>query len=229
MPESRRTSREYELELQQLRRKIVLMAERVQRMTLQAVSALVERNSALAADVIVGDREVNREEIEIDELCLLILAKRQPMASDLRFIATTMKMVTDIERIGDLAVNIAERAISLNGQPPLRAYDDVQRIADIAAEMLNLTITSFLDRNPQLAEDAIQRDDEVDDLYHRLLRELIEMMTQNPEAIRPCLDVQAIARQLERMGDHTTNIAEMVIYMVRGEDVRHAGKIEGGN
>lgn len=226
MPESRRTSREYELELQQLRRKIVLMAERVQRMTLRAVSALVERNSALAAEVIVEDREVNREEIEIDELCMLILAKRQPMASDLRFIATTMKMVTDIERIGDLAVNIAERAISLNGQPPLRAYDDVQRLADICAQMLNLTITGFLDRNTQLAEDAIARDDEVDDLYHRALGELVDMMTQNPEIIRPALAVQAIVRQLERMGDHTTNVAEMVIYMVRGEDVRHAGKRE---
>lgn len=226
MPESRRTSREYELELQQLRRKIVVMAERVQRMTLRAVSALVERNSALAAEVIVEDREVNREEIEIDELCMLILAKRQPMASDLRFIATTMKMVTDIERIGDLAVNIAERTITLNGQPPLRAYDDVQRLADITTEMLNLTITGFLDRNPQLAESAIVRDDEVDDLYHRILGELVDMMTQNPETIRPALAVQAIVRQLERMGDHTTNVAEMVIYMVRGEDIRHAGKRE---
>lgn len=226
MPESRRTSREYELELQQLRRKIVLMAERVQQMTLSAVKALIERNSSLAANVIVQDREVNREEIEIDELCLLILAKRQPMASDLRFIATTMKMVTDIERIGDLAVNIAERAIVLNGLPPLRGYDDVQRIADLTGEMLNLTITGFLDRNTQLAEDAILRDDQVDDLYHRMLGELLDMMMNDVETIRPGLAVQAIIRQLERMGDHITNIAEMVIYMVRGEDVRHAGKLD---
>lgn len=224
MTESRRTSREYEHELQQLRRKLVVMAERVQRMTLRAVSAVVERNSQLAAEVILDDREVNREEIEIDELCLLILARRQPMASDLRFVATAMKMVTDLERVGDLAVSIAERAISLNGAPVLRPYNDVQRMADIASDMLHITITAFLDGDPKLAETVIERDDEVDDLYHKLTRELVDTMTQQSDTIRRGQDVVAVAKNLERMADHTTNIAEMVIYMIRGKDVRHAGK-----
>lgn len=224
MTESRRTSREYEHELQQLRRKLVVMAERVQRMTLRAVSAVVERNSQLAAEVILDDREVNREEIEIDELCLLILARRQPMASDLRFVATAMKMVTDLERVGDLSVSIAERAISLNGAPLLRPYNDVQRMADIASDMLHITITAFLDSDPRLAETVIERDDEVDDLYHKLTRELVDSMTQHSDVIRRSMDVAAVAKNLERMADHTTNIAEMVIYMIRGKDVRHAGK-----
>lgn len=225
MTESRRTSREYEHELQQLRRRLVVMAERVQRMTLNAVRALVERNSQLAADVILEDREVNREELEIDEICLLILARRQPMASDLRFIATAMKMVTDLERVGDLSVSIAERAISLNGAPELRSYEELQRMADIASEMLNVTITAFLDGDPKLAETVIKRDDEVDELYHRLQRDLSDAMVKNSDIIRRSLDVRAVAKNLERMADHTTNIAEMVIYMIRGKDVRHLNRL----
>lgn len=221
---SRRTSREYEHELQQLRRKLVVMAERVQRMTLNAVRAVVERNSQLAADVIIEDRDVNREEIEIDELCLLILARRQPMASDLRFVATAMKMVTDLERVGDLSVSIAERAISLNGAPVLRSYEDIQKMADITSEMLNITITAFLEGDARLAETVIERDDEVDDLYHRLANELTDNMTKHSDTIRRSIDVRAVAKNLERMADHTTNIAEMVIYMIRGKDVRHMGK-----
>lgn len=221
---SRRTSREYEHELQQLRRKLVVMAERVQRMTLNVVRSVVERNSQLAADVIIEDREVNREEIEIDELCLLILARRQPMASDLRFVATAMKMVTDLERVGDLSVSIAERAISLNGAPVLRSYEDIQRMADITSEMLNITITAFLEGDARLAETVIERDDEVDDLYHGLVNELTDSMTKHSDTIRRSLDVRAVAKNLERMADHTTNIAEMVIYMIRGKDVRHIGK-----
>lgn|SRR5690554_3650230 len=221
---SRRTSREYELELQQLRRKLVVMAERVQRMTLNAVRSVVERNSQLAADVIIEDRDVNREEIEIDELCLLILARRQPMASDLRFVATAMKMVTDLERVGDLSVSIAERAISLNGAPVLRSYEDIQKMADITSEMLNITITAFLEGDARLAETVIERDDEVDDLYHRLANELTDNMTKHSDTIRRSIDVRAVAKNLERMADHTTNIAEMVIYMIRGKDVRHMGK-----
>lgn len=225
MTESRRTSREYEYELQQLRRRLVVMAERVQSMTLNAVRSLVERNSQLAADVILEDREVNREELDIDEICLLILARRQPMASDLRFIATAIKMVTDLERVGDLAVGIAERAISLNGAPELRSYDEVQQMADIASEMLNVTITAFLDSDPKLAESVIRRDDEVDELYHGIQRDLADAMVKNSDIIRRSLDVRGVAKNLERMADHTTNIAEMVIYMIRGKDIRHIDRI----
>ena len=201
------------------------MAERVQRMTLNAVRALVERNSQLAADVILEDREVNREELEIDEICLRILARRQPMASDLRFIATAMKMVTDLERVGDLSVSIAERAISLNGAPERRSYEELQRMADIASEMLNVTITAFLDGDPKLAETVIKRADEVDELYNRLQRDLSDAMVKNSDIIRRSLDVRAVAKNLERMADHTTNIAEMVIYMIRGKDVRHLNRL----
>jgi phosphate transport system protein len=224
MSETRRTSREYEQELQQVRRKLVVMAERVQQMTLRSVNALVERNSQLAAEVILDDREVNREELELDELCMLVLARRQPMASDLRFVATAMKMVTDVERIGDLAVNIAERAISLNGAPPLRPYADIPRMADIVSEMLNNAITAFLDGDAKLAETVIERDDVVDELYHKVFRDVLELMTRNPETVRRGIDVQSVAKFLERMADHITNIAELVIYMIRGKDVRHLGK-----
>jgi phosphate transport system protein len=220
----RRTNREYEFELQQVRRKLVVMAERVQKMTLKAVRSLVERNSELAAEVILEDREVNREEVETDELCMLILAKRQPMASDLRFVTIAMKMVTDIERIGDLAVNIAERAITLNGQAPIRPYNDIPRTADIVSTMLHEAITAFLDQDVELAEKVVIQDDEVDELYHKIFRDILELMNEDPDAVRPGIDLQSVAKFLERMADHVTNLAELVIYMARGKDVRHLGK-----
>jgi phosphate transport system protein len=200
------------------------MAERVQKMTLKAVRSLVERNSELAAEVILEDREVNREEIETDELCMLILAKRQPMASDLRFVTIAMKMVTDIERIGDLAVNIAERAITLNGQAPVRPYNDIPRTADIVSTMLHEAITAFLDQDVELAEKVVIQDDEVDELYHKIFRDILELMNEDPDAVRPGIDLQSVAKFLERMADHVTNLAELVIYMARGKDVRHLGK-----
>lgn len=200
------------------------MAERVQKMTLKAVRSLIERNSELAAEVILEDREVNREEIETDELCMLILARRQPMASDLRFVTIAMKMVTDIERIGDLAVNIAERAITLNGQPAIRPYSDIPQMADNVSTMLHEAITAFLDQDVKLAEKVVANDDEVDELYHKVFRDILALMNEDPEAVRPGIDLQSVAKFLERMADHATNLAEMVIYMARGKDVRHIGK-----
>lgn len=220
----RRINREYEFELQQVRRKLVVMAERVQKMTLKAVRSLVERESELAAEVILEDREVNRDEVETDELCMLILARRQPMASDLRFVTIAMKMVTDIERIGDLAVNIAERAITLNGYPPIRRYDDIPRMADLVSDMLHNAITAFLDSDVEMAEDVVAADDEVDELYHGVFREMLTVMNEEPDTVRPGVQIQSVAKFLERMADHVTNLAELVIYMVRGKDVRHMGK-----
>ena len=224
MDQKRRISSEYEQELLQVRRKLVVMAERVQKMTLKAVRALVERESELAAEVILDDREVNREEVETDELCMLILARRQPVASDLRFVTIAMKMVTDVERVGDLAVNIAERAISLNGAPPLRPFVDIPRMADLTVEMLNKSVTAFLEQDTVLAEQVIAMDDQVDELYHKVFRDVLEIMHQQPETVRRGIDLQSVAKFLERMADHVTNLAELVIYMVRGKDVRHIGK-----
>ncbi len=219
---SRRTSEEFEQELQELRRRIIIMAERVNDMTAAAINALLERDNERAAEVILADREVNRDEMETDELCMLILARRQPMASDLRFITTAMKMVTDLERIGDLAVNVAERTISLKKQPQLRPYIDIPKMGDAVREMLTMTMEAFLERDTDKARAVIDMDDTVDELYALVFKDVLEVMYENHDSVKRGIDVQSIAKYLERMADHVTNLSEQVIYLVEGKDIRHA-------
>lgn len=219
------TDREYDHQLRQVRDKLLLMAGHVESMIAASVRALVERDVTLAKRTIDNDHKVNQAEIETDELCLLILAKRQPMASDLRFITLALKMVTDLERIGDLAVNICERAIQLAGEPPLRNYDDIQRTADLVQSMVRDAIDAFVQADDQKAQAVIARDDEVDELYHQIFRDILALMLKDSTTIERGIHMQSVAKWLERIADHSTNLAELVVFMVKGQDIRHVGHL----
>jgi phosphate transport system protein len=220
------TNREYENELRHLRERLVLMASRVEEMIADSIVALMESDVDLARQTIQLDYRVNRDEMEMDELCLVILAKRQPLGADLRFITIALKMVTDLERIGDLAVNICERVIKLEQAPDVSPHP---RIPDMAKEvqlMIRGAIKSFVNSDPDQAEAVIAQDDEVDELYHVVFRDLLEKMTTQGNQIEALIHIQSVAKWLERAGDHCTNLAELVVFMVRGTDIRHMGKLD---
>ena len=225
------TDKVYEAELSLLRDRLLAMGGSVESAMAGAVRALTERDPALAEKVIVGDRDVNRAEVEIDEMCRRLLALRQPAASDLRFITTALKIVTDLERMGDLAVNVAERALDLTQSPPTRPFHDLTELADLSGSQLNKALDAFVERDVKKAEEVIEGDDMLDALYHRLFNNLLAYMMEDSRVIRRATSVMFAAKQLERFGDHATNVAEMVVYMVRGTDVRHPGSraAEGGS
>lgn len=221
------TDREYDNQLRQVRDKLLLMAGHVEAMIANAIKALVERDVILARRTIENDHTVNRFEVETDELCLVILAKRQPMASDLRFITLALKMVTDLERIGDLAVNVCERAIDLSSEPPMRDYDDIVRTADLTQTMVRDAIDAFVHADDEKAQRVIDRDAEVDALYQETFRDLLRHMLADPQVIQRGIHLQSVAKWLERIADHSTNIAEQVVFMVKGKDIRHLGHLSG--
>lgn len=218
------TDQGYAEELQQLRGQLLAMAGRVEHMVDASVRSLVDNDDAIARATIAADDQVNQDEMNADQLCVEILATRQPMASDLRFITQCMKMVTDLERIADLAVNVCERVLELNREPALAPYIDIPRMAECVKLMVRDATDAFIERDRNKAQNVIDRDDEVDDLYHKVFRHLIDLMREDPAALERGIRVQAIAKFMERMGDHATNLAEQVIFMVSGEDVRHPPK-----
>jgi phosphate transport system protein len=220
------TNREYESELKKLRERLLKMAGRVEEMIADSVKALVERDIELARRTIMADNLVNRAEVEADELCLVILAKRQPVASDLRFITLSLKMVTDLERIGDLAVNICERAIDLGHDAPLKPWVDVPRMASIVQAMVRDAIDAFVKGDAERAQTVIERDRELDELYIRVFRELLSAMLSDTSVVERGIHAQSVAKWLERMGDHATNLAEQVVFMVKGKDIRHTKALE---
>lgn len=220
------TDSEYEHELKKLREGLLLMAGRVEEMISNSVRALIERDLELARSTIEADHLVNRAEVEHDKLCMMVLARRQPVASDLRFITLTLKMVTDLERIGDLAVNICERAIDLGEQPPLKPWVDVPRMGAIAQSMVRDAIDAFVDADVERAQSVIDRDDELDELYIGVFRELLSTMIGDSLKVERGIHAQSVAKWLERMGDHATNLAEQVVFMVNGQDIRHTHRLE---
>jgi phosphate transport system protein len=219
------TDREYDNQLRQVRDKLLLMAGHVEAMIEGAVRALVERDVLLARRTIDNDHKVNQFEVETDELCLVILAKRQPMASDLRFITLALKMVTDLERIGDLAVNICERALELSAEPPIRSYDDLVRMAELTQSMVRDAIDAFVRADDDKAQRVIDRDADIDELYHEIFRDMLARMSNDGRLVARGIHVQSVAKWLERMADHATNIAEQVVFMVKGKDIRHVGHL----
>lgn len=220
------TDREFDAELTTLRQRVLLMAGRVEEMIALALRALVEGDADLARATIKRDGQVNQDEVDIDEICLSLLARWQPMASDLRFITHASKMVTDLERIGDLAVNICERALDLQAAGFGGPYVRIPLMAGIVQEMLHGAVDAFVAGDAEKAEAVVARDDEVDTLYHDLFVGLLERMATGTEPVVRCVSVQNVAKYLERIGDHSTNLAEQVIFMVRGRDIRHAGKLD---
>lgn len=220
----RHTDRAFDGELRDLRDRLLLMASRVDDMIASSVRAIVERDPELARKTIETDRKVNGDEVTTDELCLRILARRQPVAGDLRFVTLALKMVTDLERIGDLAVNISERALDLATEPPLPAYAELPRMSELVQSMVRDAIDAFVSRDAAKAKAVLTRDDEIDELYHKLFRELLAQMAKDSSLLERGIHVQSVAKFLERMGDHSTNLAEQVVFLVEGTDIRHAGK-----
>jgi phosphate transport system protein len=222
------TDRHFEEELEHLQQLLLRMGGIVEQQIGGAIDSLVRRNSEKAREVIARDREVNRLDVEADELCLRLLALHQPAASDLRFIATGMKITTDLERIGDQAVNVSERALELNDEPVLKPYIDVPRLATIATGMVRRSLDAFVRRDADLAKSVCGEDDEVDDLTHQIFRELLSYMAEDPKTISRATRILFVAKYLERVADHATNIAEMVVFMVTGRMIRHSADREGG-
>jgi phosphate transport system protein len=215
------TDKAFEKDLRDLREKLLAMGARVERQIADSMRALTERESKLAETVTESDKELNRLEIEIDNQCRKILALRQPAASDLRLITTALKIVTDLERIGDLAVNIAERAIDLNQVPPLAQYQDLPRLADLTQRQVKKALDAFVAADAAAAEEVLKGDDHVDALFLKIFNELLAFMMEDSKYIRRAMSLMFVAKHLERIGDHAMNVGEMVIYMVKGTDVRH--------
>jgi phosphate transport system protein len=217
------TDREYDAELHKLHDQLLLMGAKVEEMIASSMRALLERDSDLARRMIDFDHQINRLEVDTDELCLRILAKRQPVASDLRLIATALKLVTDLERIGDLGVNICERVIELNMEPILKPYVDVPKMAEAVQGMVREALDAFVNADVERARSVVERDRVVDAYYGQVFRELLTYMMEDPRNIYRAVRAQSIAKHLERMGDHAVNLAEMVMFMVIGKDMRHLG------
>lgn len=220
------TNRLFASELQDLRGKLLTLGGLVQKAIGDAVRSLTKRDDQLVQKVIEGDRRVNRLEVDIDELCLRILALRQPAASDLRFVTLAMKVVTDLERIGDLAVNIAESARRLNALPAPDSWGDLPQMAVLVERMLEASLAAFVATDANGAREVLRSDDEVDEIYHTGFRRLLGSMSQHPENVEREVNVLLATKHLERIADHATNVSEMVIFYVEGRDVRHPGNKE---
>src|SRR5712691_8926037 len=213
--------RHFHEELGALKQTLLAMGGLVEDQIRRVMRALVERDDAQARDVIDRDRQVNAYENEIDEKCVELLALHQPTAGDLRFITTAMKIVTDLERIGDQAVNIAQRALELNQEPQLKPYIDLPRMADQAQRMVKESLDAFVARDTELARRVCAEDAAVDALKEQIFRELLTFMMEDARTIPRAIRLILISRFLERLADHATNIAEMVIYLVDAKMVRH--------
>ncbi|HXJ82012.1 MAG TPA: phosphate signaling complex protein PhoU [Candidatus Methylomirabilis sp.] len=213
--------RHFHEELEALKQTLLAMGGLVEDQIRRVMRALTERDDALAQEVIDRDRQVNTYDVEVDETCVNLLALHQPAAGDLRIITTAMKIVTDLERIGDQAVNIAQRVLELNREPQLKPYIDLPRMAERAQAMVKDSLDAFVSRDTDLARRVCGADSEVDALKEQIFRELLTFMMQDARAIPRAIRLILISRFLERVADHATNISEMVIYMVEGKMVRH--------
>lgn len=215
------TSKDFEQELRTLRERLATMGEKAAQQIARAMKALAERDDELARAVIDGDAEIDRDENDVDELALQILATRQPVARDLRFLTMSLKFVIDLERIGDLATGIAKRVLELNRLPPLESRVDLNRLATLVQKNLHQALDSFVKRDADQATTVITADAEIDKLNASLFAELLAHVATDPATVTRVLPLTSVCRYLERAGDHVKNLAEEVVYMVRATDVRH--------
>lgn len=211
----------FQQELNKLKEQILKMGGLAEQAINNAVEALVKRDTPLAEKTIAEDSKINEVEIAIDEQCLKLLALHQPMAADLRFITSAMRINYELERIGDQAVNIAERVLVLNQEPQLKPYIDIPRMAEITKKMVKDVLDAFVNRDPTLARNVCERDDQVDALNDQVFRELLTYMIADPKTISRAVILIIISRCLERIADHTTNIAEGIIFMVKALIIKH--------
>jgi phosphate transport system protein len=224
-----RVTRHFQEELQQLKTRLLEMGGLAEENVRLAVQGLVQRDRALIDRVLVGDEPVNRLHIEIDNRCFKLFALHQPMAADLRTVVAAVKINTDLERVGDLAVNIAQAAHRYAGHAPVKKLIDIPLMAEIAQNMLRDALDSFVRGDVVLAQHVLDEDDRLDALKTQIFRELLTYMLQDPATIEPALDLILVSRHLERIGDHATNVAEDVIFIVSARDVRHHGGDAGRN
>lgn len=221
--------RHFDEELNELKEKILEMGSIAEKMVDYAIKALVENKEELIQEIISRENDVNHLHLEIDEICLRLLALYQPLAVDLRFITSAMKINSDLERIGDLAINIAGNISILIKQASLKPYVDIPKMNLLSREMVTKSLDAFVNRNAELAISVVLMDDEVDNLKDQLFRELLTFMISDSHNIEQSLAILLISRHLERIGDHATNIAEDVIFMVLGKDIRHHAEEEYRN
>ncbi len=214
-------TRHFEEELNELKERLLYMGSLVEAMIQYSIKILVERKEDLAKDIRKHEEDVNHIQVEIDEICLKLLALYQPTAGDLRFITSAMKINSDLERMGDQAVNIAENSLDLLKAPPLKPLIDLPRMAEIVKNMVKNCLDAFVSKDPELAGKVLQTDDQVDKFKDDIFKELLVYMSQDPNNISRAMDLVLVSRNLERIGDHATNIAEDVIFMVSGKDIRH--------
>ena len=213
--------RHFEEDFDRIKGKILMMGSLVEDQIRNALTALIDRDEVLARQVIENDHKVNTFDVEIDEMALDALVRYQPVAKDLRFVTTAMKISTELERMSDLAENICERAIELNEEPQLKPYIDIPHMAERARIMVKESLDAFVKMDSALARKVIHDDDFVDNLTEQLFRELLSFMMENPKTISRAIRLSFIAKYIERLGDHATNVAELVVYMVEGKIIRH--------
>ena len=217
--------RHFELELEALQEQVLLMGGRVESIIQKSISALERRDPALARQVIVDDVVIDRMENEIDERCLRLLALQQPLAGDLRFITGALKISNDLERVGDHAVNIAGGADRLAGLPPLKPLVDIPRLATLATGMLREALNAFVRHDAEAARQICRRDDAVDALNRQLFRELISFMIEDPSTITRAMELILVARNLERVADLATNVAEEVVFIAEARVIKHNAEV----
>jgi phosphate transport system protein len=219
------TDRQYEKELKELHLKILEMGGFVEKQITNATTALISRDDELARLTIERDSTVNRMDVEIDDLSIRLLALHQPAAKDLRLITTGLKINADLERIGDMAVNMCERVLELNQEAQLKPFIDIPRMAEVAQRMLRESLDAFVREDVDLALKVCRDDDVIDGLTGQLVRELLSFMIEDPRTITRSLRLIFLGKYLERIADHATNIAEMVVFMVKGKSIRHLDKV----
>jgi phosphate transport system protein len=221
MEERKHTSLHYEMELQEIKDGLIYLGALTEKAIQMAMQSLTERNSDLAHRVIKDDDEIDKLDSELEERCIRILALRQPTAIDLRFITTAIKITGHLERIGDMAVNIAEKAIQMNEEPQLKPYIDLPRMANLVGEMIKNSLDSFIRNDLEMAEEVRRTEQITDDLNEQIFRELLTFMMEDSKSIHRALLIMQVSKNLERIADHAKGIADMVTYMVTGECVRH--------
>ncbi len=221
---TKHTFAQFDTELDDLRRRVVMMGELVCRQVVRAVDGLTGNDMTLIDEVIDTEKVVNRKEIELDELCIQLIARHAPAASDLRLLMTIMQMITDLERVGDEAKKIAKAARPIiESEAAFVPKVELRHVSNMAVGMLNNALDCFVRQDPSAVADILRQDKEVDAIFKGIIRQLATFMMEDPRLITRSLDVLFIAKSIERVGDHATNIAEHVVYMVKGRDVRHVG------
>lgn len=223
----RHTSAQYERELQELKESLIYMGTLTEKAIEKGINALLQRDSELAREVIIEDDKIDQLDVDNEDKCIRLLALRQPAARDLRFIATAIKINSHLERIGDMAANIAEKVIILNEKPQLKPYIDIPRMAEIARNMVRRSLDALVSEDVELANKVRGDDELVDNLNEQIFRELLTFMMEDPQVIHRVAIIMQVSKTLERISDHAKGIADMVIYMVTGRSVRHEAPKEG--